>query len=335
MQVLLLICFAVLALASAPHAHTEEELQFVSWCQQHNKMYATTEEHDMRFNNFKASVARVALKNSIPNGATYALNKFSDLTPEEFRAKYLMNTPLTSVTQKTNLLTPKVEAEALPDTFDWRPKNIVTPVKDQEQCGSCWAFSVTENIESVWMLAKGLQVSGFKPLAPQQVVDCDTVDQGCNGGFPASAYNYIETAGGLDTEASYPYKGVGGTCAFNKDNVEAKISSFKYATTTGDETTLKQNLVAASPLSICVDAANWQDYTSGVMGAWECCWFCQLDHCVQLVGYDSTASTPFFIVRNSWGADWGENGYIRLAQGNNACLITDYATTSIVANSTN
>jgi len=236
---------------------------------------------------------------------------------------------LNPVTDSTDVLKPTVQD--IPATFDWRTQNVVTPVKDQEQCGSCWAFSVTENIESTWMLAKKQTIATFKPLAPQQIVDCDTTDGGCNGGYPATAYAYVESAGGQDTEATYPYTGVGGTCAFNKANVESTISNFKYATTKGDEATLKQNLVSASPLSICVDAANWQDYSSGVMSAWDCCWFCQLDHCVQLIGYDSTASTPYYLVRNSWNTNWGEAGYIRLAMGGNACGLTDYATTSIVA----
>jgi len=239
-----------------------------------------------------------------------------------------MKNPLSPVTETTNLL--PTSPHAPPAKFDWRPSGVVTPVKDQAQCGSCWAFSVTENIESVWMIKQNIKVADFKPLAPQQIVDCDTSDEGCNGGFPATAYQYIESAGGLETEAAYPYKGVDGSCAFNKADVESTISNFKYATTKGDETTLKTNLATVSPLSICVDAANWQDYSSGVMGAWECCWFCQLDHCVQLVGYDTTASTPFYIVRNSWASDWGEQGFIRLAMGDNACGLTDYATTSIV-----
>jgi len=330
--VLLVFCvFSVVLCALPPHrfrAHTEEERQFVSWMKTNNKIYPTNDEYSLRLANFKATLKRIAEKNSKSN-ATFAVNKFSDLSPAEFKQLYLMKNPLVPIIDKNdNQLKPTTEA--VPPTFDWRTSDIVTPVKDQEQCGSCWAFSVTENIESVWMLKKNLKVSNFAPLAPQQIVDCDTSDQGCNGGFPATAYAYIEDAGGLEPESDYPYRGTDNTCSFKKSLVESTISSFKYATTRGDENTLKQNLVSASPLSICVDAANWQDYSSGVMSAWDCCWFCQLDHCVQLVGYDTTATTPFYIVRNSWGTSWGESGFIRLAMGSNACGITDYATTSIV-----
>jgi len=275
------------------------------------------------------SVQRINRLN-LGSKATFALNKFSDLTPAEFRAKYLMQTPLEPVVSKENVLQPTVQN--VPPTYDWRPKGVVTAVKDQGQCGSCWAFSTTENIESVWMLAHGLKNDTMKPLAPQQIVDCDTTDEGCNGGFPASAYDYVQKAGGLETEADYPYHAVDQQCHFSASKVYAKISNFKYATSRGDETTLQQNLVSTAPLSICLDASNWQDYQNGVMSAWGCCWLriCQLDHCVQLVGYDTTASTPYYIVRNSWGTDWGENGFIRLEIGTNTCGITNYATTSIV-----
>jgi len=321
-----IIGFSVSTTPSRLRAKTAEEAHFVSWMAKYNKHYLTAEEFDMRFTIFKASVRRIADKNAMGN-ATYGLNKFSDLTTTEFKLKYLMKNPLAPITKTSNLLKPTVQA--IPDKYDWRPQNVVTPVKDQEQCGSCWAFSVTENVESVWMLAKGLKVDGFQPLAPQQIVDCDKTDGGCNGGYPASAYQYLEKAGGQETETAYPYRGVDGTCKFDQSKVESKISSFKYATTKGDETTLKQNLVSASPLSICLDASNWQDYTGGVMTARECCLFCELDHCVQLIGYDSTVSTPFYSLRNSWNTDWGENGYIRVAMGSNACGLTNYATTSI------
>jgi len=292
----------------------------------HGKTYATNDEYTLRLTNFKASLKRIAAKNSRSN-ATFAVNKFSDLSPAEFKRLYLMKNTITPLYSNTDVLKPTVDA--VPATFDWRSSNVVTPVKDQEQCGSCWAFSVTENIESVWMLKNNKKVDSFSPLAPQQIVDCDTTDGGCDGGEPESAYQYVITAGGLEPESAYPYEGTDGTCSFQKNLVESTISSFKYATTRFDETTLKQNLVSVSPLSICVDAANWQDYSSGVMSAWDCCLWCQLDHCVQLIGYDSTASTPFYIVRNSWGTDWGEKGFIRLAMGSNPCGITDLATTAV------
>jgi len=325
----LCVCVVFATTPARLSAHTEAA-QFAAWTAKYNKNYVTTEEHEQRFANFKATLKRIKSLNEHSQNGTFGLTKFADLTPHEFRSKYLMQTPLNKVKDvpKENLLVPKVKD--VPAKFDWRPQGVVTPVKNQGQCGSCWAFSATENIESVWMLAKNIKVNDMPPLAPQQIVDCDSNDEGCNGGFPDGAYDYVKSAGGLEKESDYPYRAVDESCHFKQADVYAKISGHKYATTEGDEKTLQQNLVSTSPLSICVDAANWQDYSGGVMTGWDCCWFCMLDHCVQLVGYDSTGSSPYYIVRNSWGTDWGENGYIRVAMGSNACGITDYATTAIV-----
>jgi len=303
---------------------------FQGWMSTHNREYATVEEMSTRFNNFKASVNRINTNNAYTqmrgSGAKFGLNKFSDMSPEEFSENVLMTpfTPAASLHKEKNMLTPRITA---PDTFDWRSKGAVTAVKDQGQCGSCWAFSVTENIESVWILAKGITNETLPPLAPQQIVDCDNTDLGCDGGNPPTAYDYVQSAGGLDDEKDYPYTAQDGTCAFKQADVVAKITGYKYATS-GDEGTMKDNLASWAPLSICVDARYWQDYTSGVMTEWQCDYIVQLDHCVQAVGYDTSASTPFWIVRNSWGADWGENGYIRLQYGTNTCGLTQESTTA-------
>jgi len=303
---------------------------FQQWFQENGKVYDTADEMSLRFVNFKETVKRINTNNAYTDmrgsGAKFGLNKFSDMSPDEFSEKVLMKpfTPIDAELKQKNMLIPRV---ASPDTFDWRTKGAVTAVKDQGQCGSCWAFSVTENIESVWILAKGLNNETLPPLAPQQIVDCDTTDLGCDGGNPPTAYDYVQSAGGLDDEKDYPYTAQDGTCAFKSSAVIAKITGYKYATD-GDEGTMKDNLASWAPLSICVDARYWQDYQSGVMTEWQCDWIVQLDHCVQAVGYDLTVSTPFWIVRNSWGADWGENGYIRLQYGANTCGLTEESTTA-------
>jgi C1A family cysteine protease len=273
------------------------------------------------------SINRIEEKNELSRGegATFGLNKFSDMTTEEWRSKYLSKVPTS--TGDRNVVAPKVQA---PSTLDWRKSDVVTKVKNQEQCGSCWAFSATETIESAWMMAKKVSNVTFAPLGPQQIVDCDGMDGGCNGGNPYTAYEYVITAGGLDTESAYPYTGTDGTCAFKKGSIGATISNWHYATTEEDEETLKNNVYSAGPLSICVDAANWQDYTGGIMSGWQCAWVNELDHCVQAVGYDTSSSSPYWLVRNSWGTDWGEVGYIRLQYGDNTCGLTNEATYVVV-----
>jgi len=326
------VALILVSVVSAHEEVDEEQLyqSFQQWALTHGKTYDTIDEKSLRFANFKESVKRININNAYTemrgSGATFGLNKFSDMTPEEFSEKVLMTpfTPAADVHKRSNMLTPRITA---PDTFDWRNKGAVTAVKDQGQCGSCWAFSVTENIESVWILAKGITNDTLPPLAPQQIVDCDSSDLGCNGGNPPTAYDYVKGAGGLDDEKDYPYTAQDGTCAFKSTAVVAKITGYKYATD-GDEDTMKNNLASWAPLSICVDARYWQDYSGGVMTEWQCDWIVQLDHCVQAVGYDTTATTPFWIVRNSWGTDWGEKGYIRLQYGANTCGLTQESTTA-------
>jgi len=261
--------------------------------------------------------------------ANYGITKFSDLSPQEFKETVLMNkTFIPERIPGVGVLEKKVNA--VPASFDWRMKGAVTPVKDQGQCGSCWAFSATENIESMWIL-KGKATNSTLSLSPQQIVDCDEYDGGCEGGEPYTAYDYVISAGGMEPIQDYPYTAQDGNCNFQAKDVVTKISNWQYATEWYSETTLQNNLVGWGPLSICVDAASWQDYQSGVMSWEECAWVNLLDHCVQLVGYNTNdPDNNYWIVRNSWGLDWGINGYIWLEMWRDTCGLAHEATCSIV-----
>jgi len=316
-----LLCFVAISFAFL--LPNEEEFQ--RWMNEHGKSYSDETEYQTRLSNFLASketINKLNAKSAKVGGAIYGITKFSDLSAAEFRQQYLTARP-SPIPDESKELLPKSDIVA-PDSFDWRNQSKVTAVKNQAQCGSCWAFSATENIESVWMIAKGLNAGNMQPLAPQQIVDCDRSDAGCNGGWPRTAYQYVMQAGGLDSEAAYPYHAKNQNCAFKSQSVVAKISNYKYATKTKNENEIKTNLVAWAPLSICVDAASWQHYTGGVMTHTECAQ--SLDHCVLLTGYDGNA----WNVRNSWGANWGESGYLRLQYGYNTCGMADEVTTSVV-----
>jgi len=178
------------------------------------------------------------------------------------------------------------------------------------------------------MIAKGLMPADMRALAPQQIVDCDSNDGGCNGGDTPSAYQYVINAGGMETEMEYPYHAKDAACKFNKQDIYATISGYKYATKTRNENEMKDATATVAPLSICVDAAPWQFYSSGIMMKAQCA--TSLDHCVQITGYDTSASTPYWIVRNSWGTSWGEKGFIRLQFGMNTCGLAEEATTAVV-----
>jgi len=302
---------------------------FAKFMRKYNKIYTDAAEFQQRFINYKASVVRAAEKTKKSPKATYGVTKFSDMTPEEFRSTVLMRKPIVPDNKpKTNALKPK-PLPYVPETYDWRDHGAVTAVKDQGQCGSCWAFSVTENIESMWILAG--KANNSINLAPQQIVDCDTSDDGCEGGDPPTAYEYVISAGGMEPNADYPYTAEDGNCNFQKQDVVAKISNWQYATELYSEEEIQANLLSWGPLSICVDAEAWQDYEGGVMTWEECAWINLLDHCVDLVGYNATdSSNPYWIVRNSWNTNWGVEGYIYLEMWEDTCGMAHEATSSIV-----
>lgn len=316
------IAVTLLALfASSALALTERE-QWEAYKVTYNKKYTPLEE-PLRYEIFSANLRHAEQLQQAETGtATYGVTPFMDLSPKEFRAKYLMPKELAD-----NTVFPNGSVVELPDplpeiptSFDWRDASpaVITPVYNQEQCGSCWAFSATETIESFWALAGNTLTS----LSMQQIVDCDTTAYGCNGGWTYLAYQYVEQAGGIDTYSSYPYRGVNGRCAFKSADVAAKISGWSYVTKTKDETAMATFLATTGPISVCVDASSWQYYTGGILKN------CgqQIDHCVQATGYSVDGSTPYWIVRNSWGTSWGQQGYLYVYRGSDTCAIAQMPT---------
>lgn len=226
--------------------------------------------------------------------------KFMDLTTAEFKEKYLS----TKVPAKSGNV--KVLSTAnLATDVDWRQKGAVTGVKDQGQCGSCWSFSTTGALEGLSFLSG----HGLQSFSEQQLVDCSGSygNQGCNGGLMDDAFQYVQ-ANGITTEDAYPYTAVDGTC-------QTQGGAFKnggYQDVPQGDVDQLAAAVNGRPVSIAVDAENWQMYSSGVFS--DC--NDSLDHGVLLVGY----SSDYWIVKNSWAESWGENGYIRLARGNTCGL---------------
>ena len=224
------------------------------------------------------------------------------------------------------------ELSNLPTSFDWRDRGAVTPPKNQGACGSCWTFSTTGAVEGAHFLKTGQLLS----LSEQQLVDCDhtcleddptACDDGCDGGLPLNAMRYVKRRG-LDLESDYPYKAVAGTCASkkdgNRDAAAATISGFGLVSQ--NETQIAAALVKHGPLSIGIDAAWMQTYAGGVA----CPWICDknaLDHGVLIVGYDGDGSfapvrlhkEPYWIIKNSWGADWGHEGFYHICKDKGSC----------------
>jgi C1A family cysteine protease len=264
-----------------------------------NKSYNQT-MFDFRFPIFVDNYNFIQQMNQNENlSFSLAVNQFADLTSEEFRNNYLGMV-------RTNSTTCSIfsgDVPEVPDALDWRLKNVVTPVKDQGQCGSCWAFAVTETLESAYAIKTGdLQV-----LAPQQLVDCDMNSYGCSGGYPEFAFQYVEDHG-LELESQYPYTAMDGVC-------EASDTKYKlegcFEVPSNDELLLQKAVVQA-PLTVIIEADErvFQFYESGVISADDCGQ--NLDHAVQLVGYGTENNVDYWLVRNSWGVGWGEKGYVKL-----------------------
>lgn len=289
---------------------------FASFQEKFGKQYDSTEEWSKRLGVFASNFERMLELNKehllIGGEAVHGVTKFMDLTPDEFKAMYLTYTPKEHNVETVSFDLSKTYAADV----DWRTKGALTAVKDQGQCGSCWAFSATEAIESYNFLAGNKLIE----LSPQQINSCDKVDLGCNGGNTESAYEYVVEAGGIETEASYPYtsgSGRTGICKFDKANVAATITGYKSVVRGEDSLKAALN---DGPVSVCLAANAFQTYSSGILK------YCpgQIDHCVQAVGYDTTDN--YWIVRNSWATDWGERGFIRLEMGKNLCKISNDVT---------
>jgi len=316
--------------------------RFEHYTAKFGKTYEDDAEVKHRFMAFLQNEEEIAKLNLLEDKAIYGWTKFSDMTKEEF--KQLLNFVPYDKDRRDRLFgeipVQEPEQKLTTSSVDWRTKNAVTPVKDQGDCGSCWAFSATETVESAYLMVnKNVSAETFL-LSEQQVVSCDKTDGGCDGGDLPSAFDYIMSANGITSESAYPYtsgeNGTSGSCESFEPLPNTKPMSYKYATPAcsghcnkQDEGTLAANLAAVGPVGICVNAERWQNYQGGVMSKRSCGshHFNRLDHCVQLVGFNSISekSKGYWIVRNSWTDEWGEDGYIYLAYGHNTCGVADEA----------
>ncbi|KAL3533793.1 hypothetical protein ACH5RR_007314 [Cinchona calisaya] len=274
------------------------------WMAQYGTVYKNEIEKANRYKIFKENVEFIESFNKAGTKSfKLGINKFADLTNEEFRATRNGYKP--KECKGTSFRYENVSA--VPSSMDWRKKGAVTGIKDQGQCGCCWAFSAVAAMEGIHQLKSGKLIS----LSEQELVDCDTSgeDQGCNGGLMDDAFTFIINNKGLTTEGNYPYQAVDGTCNTNKEaSHAAKITGFEDVTANSESALLKA--VANQPVSVAIDASGsaFQFYKTGVFTG-DC--GTELDHGVTAVGYGkSSDGTKYWLVKNSWGTSWGENGYI-------------------------
>eukprot|EP00057_Strongylocentrotus_purpuratus_P002480 XP_003724610.1 PREDICTED: cathepsin L1 [Strongylocentrotus purpuratus] len=308
--------------------------EWKEWVDYHGKEYSAMGEEMERRMIWEDNL-RIITKHNLEHSqgkTTYRLgmNEFGDMTNAEFVATRTMKkmSGVPKVGQGSTFL--PSEFLQLPDSVDWRTEGYVTPVKDQGQCGSCWAFSTVGALEGQHFVKTGTLVS----LSEQNLVDCSQAEgnDGCNGGWPAWADEYIKSNGGIDTEVGYPYEGVDDSCHYRTSDVGATITGFAEVEA-DSEKALEKALAQVGPISVCIDATqpSFQLYESGVYDEPDCS-STALDHCVTAVGYDSTADgDKYYIVKNSWGTTWGQEGYIWMSRDKQKqCGIATNATYPLV-----
>merc|ERR1711988_782708 len=285
--------------------------------QQFGKVYESQEAEDKAFEAFKYNDAVIEESNAQDLSYTLGHNEYTDMMWEDF-AEYMGIGLLTERAEGVEPVETHVyNGEKYADSVDWTTKNAVTPVKNQAQCGSCWSFSTTGSVEGAYAIASGTLVS----LSEEELVECDKVDQGCQGGLMDNAFKFIESYGGLCGEEAYPYtsgQGVRGTCKATCTK-QVTITGFSDVTS-GDESALAQ-AVAKGPVSVAIEADKsvFQSYKSGILNSPAC--GKKLDHGVLVVGYGTEGGQDYWKVKNSWGATWGEEGYLRMSRGNDMCGI--------------
>jgi len=290
---------------------------FDDWRQDFGKKYESVEEEYHRFGIFVENVQKIALWNTDSNnGASLRPNQFTDLTTDEF-VKYVHgkngkcfsgSRPRYTIGGKHGAKTEKVSAD--PASVDWTTQGVVTPVKNQGQCGSCWAFSATGSTECNYAIAHGV----LNSLSEQQLVDCSTSEGnlGCDGGEMDNAFKYIMKGGGLCTEAEYPYKGVDGTCkASSCGTLYDPIKTYTDVTKRDEQALEAAAAQGCVSVAIEADQFAFQYYSSGILTG-----TCgtNLDHGVLVVGYGTQSGQEYWKVKNSWGTSWGENGYVLICK---------------------
>jgi C1A family cysteine protease len=345
-----------------------------------SKSYSTSHEKAKRFGVFKDNVQIAYEMNrkaaEAGKNVQYGVTKFSDLTPAEFKETYLTygntktasgsKTESMSKEDRRKLLLPgevatfdpesdcpackrfpffaNFTSTNLPTDFDWRDYGAVTAVKNQAECGSCWTFSTTGDIEGAWYLSGSGDDRPLVSLSEQQLVACDTnINSGCNGGLQELAFMFVQRVGGIVSEDAYPYKKINmynpsdtvtkpncNSSIVTEGHFAARINGWQYVSTSAaGESTLALSLVKAGPLAMAMNADGMQYYVSGIDEPDDCSPN-ELDHAVLLVGYGEEDGVEYWLIKNSWADEWGEDGYYRIARGSNLCGVAEDVLHSVV-----
>jgi len=311
------ILLAVLALAYGERIKGTFEIpDYAAFKAKWNKSY-TADENDVHMAAYLKNVEFINNHNAEYDQGKHTywcgINEWSDLTDAEYEARNGYRLPEEPITGPVR----NGDPATAPDSVDWRQQGAVNGVKNQGQCGSCWAFSAVCALEGQAFLTTG----SLPDCAEQQLVSCDPSSHGCSGGWPSRSYNYIAGQGsnGIDTQSSYPYTASDSSCDTSKtsDNMNVAATCSGPRTVGASEGALQEAVGNVGPISICLCASSsaFGQYSGGIFDDPSC--GTSINHAVACVGYDTNQN--YWIVRNSWGTSWGESGYIRMVKGKNMC----------------
>ncbi|EFX88652.1 hypothetical protein DAPPUDRAFT_304724 [Daphnia pulex] len=329
MKLQALILFATLAAAVAQEFLQEEEnrdanedSEWELYKAKHKKRFKNKDREKMRKNTFVEN-NRGIKKHNQAGKSTYKLqpNQFADWSEAEL--EQLKGEIDTDNEIPAPVVSGDILRQAVPDAVDYRKSHCLAKVKYQGGCGSCYTFASTTPIEYQRCMKTGTLVT----LSEENLIDCSQKygNAGCNGGLALRSWNYVKDVG-LNTEEAYPYQGEETMCEYSASNYGGNVTTWAYATRTNDEEAIKVVVAKYGPVAVSVDASNWDFYSSGIFSS-PTCSNTTTNHAVVIVGYgkDTKTRKDFWIVRNSWGPEWGEGGYINLERGVNMCAISKRA----------